>query len=305
MKRLRDDDLINNIINIFYIDDLFVHLCYFLYFTRYKISTIIKLKELSHYHNHLIKTNGFVNIPIRFIEAIDKSQIFNVIHDYQFKNINFKSHYLFMTDFNKIKHCTHLNLYNTKTTLNQLLLLTNYYHYIILDENLLLDLYMFVNQTVTIHNKNLINAQTQWGDNILMIMLKKYQIDACQVQTLLHHGLNINHTNQHGFNALYYAVKYHMNDIALLLLNHGININLIYHLNQSHILFECIGYNNFEFVPVLLQFKSNIDLIDKSGRTPLMYAIDCQSTEIAIILINQYPLTFLNHLCHQIGRAHV
>ena len=87
MKRKRD--VMIPIDNIFYIEDIFIYICTFLYYN--KLSNLIKLNLLSSYHYHFIKTNNFKQLTINIPYKLSYRNLCTMLFNHQFKNLNFKT----------------------------------------------------------------------------------------------------------------------------------------------------------------------------------------------------------------------
>jgi ankyrin repeat protein len=210
-----------------------------------------------------------------------------MLFNHQFKNLNFKNYKLnHLHSLIIFKECTHLNLINTSVTTDLLLTLRDHYEQVILDENVLLNLYQYVGEVLTILNIKLINAMTSFGDNALILLLKETTVIDEECYQIIKMGIHINHVNHGGYNALYYAIKNHHYNIINKLLSYGVDVKIIYP-DKSNILFKCLYFENVQYIKTFIEHGANIHQINNKGDTLLMYAIDFGADDIANMLIDK------------------
>jgi ankyrin repeat protein/uncharacterized RDD family membrane protein YckC len=93
---------------------------------------------------------------------------------------------------------------------------------------------------------------------------------------LLKHGADVNIKNNYGCTALYYAVQNKHYDIAKILLKHGADVNAEANDGKTALNLAVFGQNtsghSLKLVNLLLSYKANVNLPDKTGMTPLMEA---------------------------------
>jgi ankyrin repeat protein len=210
--------------------------------------------------------------------------LYSFLSSHHFSNLNLKNVNLSTCDFNLLSSCTHLNLINTNIHIEQLLLLIGQYQEIILDVTILLKLYDYNEDRLTIKNPQLINAVTSLGDTVLILLLKEDSVLREECQEVINMGVHINHVNHAGYDALYYCIKNHHNEVVYDLLEKGVCVNTIYKYYSS-ILYKCLYYNNIHFIKTFIDFGANIHQINVRGDTLLIYAVDYGSYHIANLLI--------------------
>lgn len=107
-------------------------------------------------------------------------------------------------------------------------------------------------------------------------------------QVLLQHGLKVNGS------MLQLAIIYRKNDLAKLLLEHGVNVNHVEdHIGTS--LHIAVQRNNLNGVKLLLQYGANANIVDGFGMTPLHWAVKESRLEIAKLLLQHDALPFIRN----------
>ena len=118
-------------------------------------------------------------------------------------------------------------------------------------------------------NKENINRLSVGSLNLLLNALKHERDDIAQY--LIESGVDINHKDDVGYNALHYLAVYE-NDLSLaeLCLQKGANINATDNYGNSA-LWTAIFYarGNYNYVDCLLRNNADVNVVNKSGKTPL------------------------------------
>lgn len=118
-------------------------------------------------------------------------------------------------------------------------------------------------------NKENINRLSVGSLNLLLNALKHKRDNIAQY--LIESGVDINHKDDVGYNALHYLAVYE-NDLSLaeLCLQKGANINATDNYGNSA-LWTAIFYarGNYNYVDCLLRNNADVNVVNKSGKTPL------------------------------------
>jgi ankyrin repeat protein len=118
-------------------------------------------------------------------------------------------------------------------------------------------------------NQNIdINIKNSYDLTVLHILSAKKNIDT--VLFLLEKGADINSIDNTGETPLFSAVMYGTVEIVKLLLERGSDINFrnIYGQTPLHV----AAHLGASKIPLLLQFKANVLIVDNCNETPLDYA---------------------------------
>jgi len=163
------------------------------------------------------------------------------------------------------------------------------------------------------HNVD-VNAKDNNGKSVLMWAIESGNIDI--ISKLIISGVNINAQDKNGWTALMYALKSPQKDIARLLLengaydvdslfyvvnngytdiahmiiNLGINVNL-YNIFGETALICAVKKNNIDIVYLLINAGANVNAQDKDGCTALIHALRSRQIDIAKLLIANRALT--------------
>jgi hypothetical protein len=284
MKRLRET---NNIINydahLFYNKDIFILLCEFIY-KKGKIENLISLELLSKFHYNLIREDHFNNIDIKFNKKIKYNVIVDIVNKHNFNNLNFQNFNLMGKNIDFLTKANKLNLDSTCLETEMITKFNSDYKCIILDNILLVNIVNY--DDMIINNKKLINAQNILGDNILIYILKNYYIKYNSIKFLIRLNININHINNNGYNALYYAVCNGYIEIVELLLSSGCDVNMIYK-KGSNILILCVKKGYFEIFKKLIDYGVVYNFINGKDKTTFMYAIKNGNCDIINWFLNK------------------
>jgi ankyrin repeat protein len=95
-------------------------------------------------------------------------------------------------------------------------------------------------------------------------------------------GVQINHRDTQGRNALYWAIKKHSICNVKMLIEHEISLEVAHKL---HALFHAIEEDHYESVVYLIQSGLSPNITDARGRTPLMVAIEKEQFRTVCFLI--------------------
>lgn len=85
-------------------------------------------------------------------------------------------------------------------------------------------------------------------------------------------NIPINSNNELGQNLLQEAIGYCRNNIAVDLVNRGVDINHQDHRGQTP-LHYCAQHNNLAIAELLLAKKGEVNIMDSYGNNPLWYAV--------------------------------
>lgn len=102
-----------------------------------------------------------------------------------------------------------------------------------------------------------------------------YRHDTNEIKKIIENGFDINSTDEEGRTGLIYAVldSEVSADIVLLLLNYGIDINIVDKSQKWSALHFAVQDNKHDIVRVLLEKGAQVDITDSYGNTPLSKAI--------------------------------
>ena len=125
------------------------------------------------------------------------------------------------------------------------------------------------------------------ADNITPLMQISYMGNVGIVTYLLEHGANVNHQNENGETALFYAChsEYDQVDIIRLLIQNGANTELT--IGDHTPLMEAVEQQVLVNVRALLDGGANVNKRDEVGRTALYSSIVMGSIEIIRELLDR------------------
>jgi ankyrin repeat protein len=126
--------------------------------------------------------------------------------------------------------------------------------------------------------KQMVDTISTQNEPLLEMAQERLMLDAFLVK-----NSNIHARDNHGRNALFWAIKTSHKHNTHLLLNH--NIDLMVQPNY-HALFHTIVSNNFEIFLLLLEFGENINMTDEENKTLLMTAVEEENVMMVRYLIN-------------------
>ena len=131
----------------------------------------------------------------------------------------------------------------------------------------------FINSDINIVDAN--------KESSLFYAINYFDLDIIQI--LLDKGININHKNQVGDNALFISIYNCFQEALELLLNHQADIT---HKNadDSTLLSMAASYDDKKSVELLLTFGANIREVNNKGDTAFLNALLSNNLEIAKLL---------------------
>ncbi|AYV79502.1 MAG: hypothetical protein Faunusvirus18_7 [Faunusvirus sp.] len=153
--------------------------------------------------------------------------------------------------------------------------------------------YACINRMVTVvdlllEKKCDITLRDKMGDTALMHIGNRYvtsdHISLQIVDKLLKAGIDINAQNEEGTTALISYIYYYTEDIAIALVKYGADIHI--KANGKTAFTDACDTHCMRLLPLLLEQKCDVNIVDKDGRTPLMNACKANSREIALLLVD-------------------
>jgi len=117
----------------------------------------------------------------------------------------------------------------------------------------------------------------------LYTAVKKNNIE--MVRECLEHGANANQKGKNGRTALIRAVENNRNDIVLLLINHGADVNLSDDVRGTLPILIASRKGNVDIVRILIEKGADINKQDKYGKNALFYACVERKPDIVEVLI--------------------
>jgi len=97
-------------------------------------------------------------------------------------------------------------------------------------------------------------------------------------------GVDVNHRDSEGKNALYWAIQRRSTYNANLLVSFGSSLMVT---EKKHALFHAIECEHHEMIVLLIQKGLDINTTDNYGKTILMYAIEAEVFETVKFLLTQ------------------
>lgn len=111
-------------------------------------------------------------------------------------------------------------------------------------------------------------------------------IETVKEKSLLEHrmliGVQINHRDTQGRNALYWAIKHHNIHNVKLLTEHEISLKVT---PDKHAVFHAIEEDHYETIVLLIQSGLSPNITDMKGRTALMHAIEKEQFKTVCFLV--------------------
>ena len=136
-------------------------------------------------------------------------------------------------------------------------------------------------RTHNIHNiQTLINKGINIDKTILWILKNKYATHE-NFSYFIEKSNNLNITDNQGKTPLYYAILHKYINIAYLLIDYGVDVNI------GKPIFYAIRFGSFELVEKLILRGADVNIERLDGYTPLMEAISLNNIKIVNLLLDK------------------
>ena len=146
--------------------------------------------------------------------------------------------------------------------------------------------YDIINDFLDAYNN--INFKDINGNNELHLLIKKITKENFDLlEKLLLNKISINHINNYGQNALHIAVENNNIEIAKILLENNININVQTINDHLTPLIIATIHNNIEMCELLINYEPNFDNQDIYGNSVLCHAIMNKSNQMIKLYYNK------------------
>jgi uncharacterized protein len=99
-----------------------------------------------------------------------------------------------------------------------------------------------------------------------------YDYDFSMVKEIIKNNSDINQTNEYGYSALHIASSKGLEEIAIFLIEHGINVNL-QDPNGQTVLHYAAVYNQLKLAKAALSNGGDLSIEDMHGNQPLWTAV--------------------------------
>lgn len=130
-----------------------------------------------------------------------------------------------------------------------------------------------------------VNMKNDNGEFPLEIAIESAQKDIALY--LLDNGVDINLVDETVCNYLHHSISYGLTDVSIRLIEKGVNINEnCFHNQLTPLHVACMDDDSKEIVELLIANGADIDARDENQSTPLHVACRLDVTEVAKILIN-------------------
>ncbi|TMO63507.1 hypothetical protein CWC18_08280 [Pseudoalteromonas aurantia] len=105
------------------------------------------------------------------------------------------------------------------------------------------------------------------------------------VKLLLSYGANPNLKLSSGGSALSLSIGLNTPEILNILLEKGGDSNIIHNGRNRALIFEVLGSQKIEHLKALLKYNPNLNVVDDTGASPLIYAASIFQYDAALILL--------------------
>ncbi|AVL95141.1 ankyrin repeat protein [Moumouvirus australiensis] len=141
-------------------------------------------------------------------------------------------------------------------------------------------------------NINIQESRNGWTPLILACNYYTTSSNIETVELLLNSGADVNIIDKYGTNALFFATIVERNDddpkVVKMLIDTGTNVNIINYCNCNPLLWLIRnGNNNRKMIKLLLDARSDYNLVDNNGKTILDYIKDDQEIQNIIYIIEK------------------
>jgi ankyrin repeat protein len=153
--------------------------------------------------------------------------------------------------------------------------------------------YEIINEMLDAYNN--INFKDINGNTALHLLVKKITKENFDLlKKLLLKKISINHTNNYGQNALHIAVENNNIEVAKILLDNGININVQTINDHLTPLLIATIHNNIQMCELLINYEPNFDNQDIYGNSVLCHAILNKSKQMINLYYSKTNVNLVN-----------
>ena len=282
MKRLLNQIVDSETINILYFNDVLQYMCQF-----FTIKELLLLETLSTFHLNIIRSTP-LHQHFKPAMQIGYLKLIVMIQNHQFKHLDLSGTFLHNKHIHQLKNPTYLNISNTFVSEKGLKMLKGPYDQLIVSKDLLHHIfnydYIDNNLNDLAFYKNLVNATCPSGNTILMASIHYPISDKCFNYMIKH--VDINAKNNENMTVLHYAIINKPNLIKILLENHVL-------VDQSHI--HCALIHKIDMIEQLLSFCNHFDcqcdklyILPKCCMSLALYNKDDKIAELIMKKMNHY-----------------
>ncbi len=283
MKRLRETT-INYHVNILYFNDICHYLCQF-----FTIKELLLLETLSTYHLDIIRSTP-LHQAFKPAMQIGYLKLISMIKNHEFKHLDLSGTFLHNKHVCELKTPNFLNISNTFVNEKCLKMLKGPYEQLIVSKDLLLHIYNFQLNDLTIY-KNLINAVTPTGNTILINCIHpiSYPVTDQCYNHMIDMGVDIYVKNNQEMDVLHYAIYYKNENLIKILLKHQL-------INQTHLYCGLLNHCDVEsLISYCDYFDCQCDQFNISPQCCLSLALYHQNDKVAELIMKKMNMN--NNVC--------